>query len=233
MLLPFIVISQEISKSNYDSVPVYSKEELKEAILNLRKNKPKKKDETYAYNKDETAPQYPGCKTGNNEKKRKCMSEKLANFIVKEFNKDLAKGLGLYGRQRLAIIFKIDTSGRAIEVRARAPHPKLEKEAIRVIKMLPIIKPGTKNGKKVVFDSHEHVANQILSKIYIPKFIRYLISVMYAIYEKYSLKKFSGLIGISSLSKVSIAFLKSILLMHLLALDVFLSSKEKFLFNLR
>ena len=40
--------------------------------------------------------------------------------------------------------------GRAIEVRARAPHPKLEKEAIRVIKMLPIIKPGTKNGKKVV-----------------------------------------------------------------------------------
>ena len=78
------------------------------------------------------------------------MSEKLANFIVKEFNKDLAKGLGLYGRQRLAIIFKIDTSGRAIEVKARAPHPKLEKEAIRVIKMLPIIKPGTKNGKKVV-----------------------------------------------------------------------------------
>ena len=150
MLLPFIVISQEISKSNYDSVPVYSKEELKEAILNLRKNKPKKKDETYAYNKDETAPQYPGCKKGNNEKKRKCMSEKLANFIVKEFNKDLAKGLGLYGRQRLAIIFKIDTLGRAIEVRARAPHPKLEKEAIRVIKMLPIIKPGTKNGKKVV-----------------------------------------------------------------------------------
>ena len=72
MLLPFIVISQEISKSNYDSVPVYSKEELKEAILNLRKNKPKKKDETYAYNKDETAPQYPGCKKGNNEKKRKC-----------------------------------------------------------------------------------------------------------------------------------------------------------------
>ena len=61
--------------------------------------------------------------------------------------------------------------------------------------LIPIGLKLLKDGKKVVFDSHEHIANQILSKIYIPKFIRYLISVIYAIYEKYSLKKFSGLIG--------------------------------------
>ena len=53
-------------------------------------------------------------------------------------------------RQRISVIFKIDTLGRATEIRARAPHSKLEREAVRVIKMLPIMKPATQDGKKVV-----------------------------------------------------------------------------------
>ena len=34
--------------------------------------------------------------------------------------------------------------------RARAAHKNLEKEAIRVIKLLPIFKPGIYDGKKVI-----------------------------------------------------------------------------------
>ncbi len=78
------------------------------------------------------------------------MSEKIAKFVQKEFNKTLAGGLGLSGRQRISVIFKIDTFGRVIVPRARAPHFRLEKEAIRVVKMLPIMKPGTQDGKKVI-----------------------------------------------------------------------------------
>ena len=103
-----------------------------------------------ALSSQQTTPEYPGCKKGNNEKKRKCMSDKIAKFIAKEFDVGCADGLGLSGRQRISVIFKIDTLGRSIDIRARARHRKLEREAVRVIKMLPIVKPGIQDGKKVV-----------------------------------------------------------------------------------
>ena len=47
-----------------------------------------------------------------------------------------------------------------------------------------------KKGKKVIFDSHELIQDQILSKHYLPKFLRSTVSKIYSMYEKYSLKKF-------------------------------------------
>jgi protein TonB len=35
-------------------------------------------------------------------------------------------------------------------VRARAPHPRLVKEATRVVNLLPKMKPGKQRGKAVV-----------------------------------------------------------------------------------
>ena len=61
--------------------------------------------------------------------------------------------------------------------------------------LIPIGKKLLKKGKKVVFDSHEHIKNQILSKTYIPKLFRGLIANIYSFYEKKNLKKFSGLIA--------------------------------------
>ncbi len=122
LVLPSLLFSQEI-KENIEAVPF--------AMI-------------------ENVPIYPGCDKVSNEKKRKCMSEKIAKFVQKEFNKTLAGRLGLSGRQRISVIFKIDTFGRVIVPRARAPHFRLEKEAIRVVKMLPIMKPGTQDGKKVI-----------------------------------------------------------------------------------
>ena len=72
----------------------------------------------------ENVPVFPGCERGNNEKKRKCMSEKIAKFVQRKFNTDLAGDLGLTGRQRISVIFKIDKSGNVTGVRARAPHPR-------------------------------------------------------------------------------------------------------------
>ena len=94
-------------------------------------------------------PVYPGCK-GSELKKRKCMSERIAKFVERKFNTNIAADLGLTGRQRIGIIFKIDTLGNITGVRARAPHPRLEQEAVRVINLLPKMKPGIKNGKPVI-----------------------------------------------------------------------------------
>ena len=98
----------------------------------------------------ENVPVFPGCERGNNEKKRKCMSEKISKFVQRKFNTDLAGDLGLTGRQRISVIFKIDKSGNVKGVRARAPHPRLEKEAQRVINLLPKMQPGKQRGKAVI-----------------------------------------------------------------------------------
>ncbi len=98
----------------------------------------------------ENVPEYPGCERGSNADKRKCMSDKIAKFVRRKFNTDLAGDLGLSGRQRISVIFKIDKNGNVTGVRSRAPHPRLEKEAARVINMLPKMKPGRQRGKPVI-----------------------------------------------------------------------------------
>ena len=97
----------------------------------------------------ENVPIFPGCEKGNNDAKKKCMSEKIQKFVQKKFNTDLAADLGLSGRQRINVIFKIDKTGNVVGVRSRAPHPKLEQEAARVINLLPKMKPGKQRGKAV------------------------------------------------------------------------------------
>lgn len=97
----------------------------------------------------ENVPVFPGCEKGNNAKKKKCMSEKIQKFVNRKFNTDLASDLGLSGRQRINVVFKIDKTGKVVGIRARAPHPGLEKEAARVIGLLPQMKPGKQRGKPV------------------------------------------------------------------------------------
>ena len=98
----------------------------------------------------ENVPIYPGCeKKKNNAEKKQCMSEKIQKFVQKKFNTELAGDLGLEGRQRISVQFKIDKNGNVVNVRARAPHPKLQQEAIKVVKSLPKMVPGKQRGKAV------------------------------------------------------------------------------------
>lgn len=98
----------------------------------------------------ENVPVYPGCEKGNNAAKKACMSQKIQKFVQKKFNTELAGDLGLSGKQRISVIFKIDKNGNVTGVRSRAPHPRLEQEAARVINALPKMKPGKQRGKAVI-----------------------------------------------------------------------------------
>ncbi len=95
---------------------------------------------------------FPGCeKKKGNAAKKACMNEKVNKFINKKFNTELASDLGLApGRKRIFVSFKVDKSGNITSIGARGPHPGLEKEAKRVISMLPKMKPGRQRGKSVV-----------------------------------------------------------------------------------
>jgi len=97
----------------------------------------------------EEVPTYPGC-TGTNEEKKACFSEKIQKLVGRKFNADLAGELGLSsGKKRITVLFKIDKNGNIVEMRARAPHVALEKEAMRVVKLLPIMTPGKMQGRPV------------------------------------------------------------------------------------
>ncbi len=54
------------------------------------------------------------------------------------------------GKKRVFIGFKIDKEGNVVNVAARAPHPKIKEEVIRVMNTLPKMIPGEDDGKKVV-----------------------------------------------------------------------------------
>ena len=115
----------------------------------------------------ENVPEFPGCEKGSNAEKRKCMSKKIEKFVQKKFNTDLAGDLGLTGKQRINVIFKIDKNGNVTGVRSRAPHPRLEKEAARVINMLPKMKPGRQRGKAVVVPYSLPITFKVQNKHYI------------------------------------------------------------------
>jgi bla regulator protein BlaR1 len=96
----------------------------------------------------EKVPAYPGC-FGTNVEMKACMSKRIQQFVGEKFNRDLAKDLNLSGRQRISVQFKIDKNGNVVDVRARAPHPDLEVEAVRVVSKLPKMIPGKQDGQTV------------------------------------------------------------------------------------
>ena len=97
------------------------------------------------------SPLFEACKDlQDNEAQKTCFSDNINNHVQQNFNTKLANSLGLEkGVKRIFIAFKIDTNGEVTDIRARAPHPDLEAEAIRVIKLLPKIIPGKQDGKVV------------------------------------------------------------------------------------
>ena len=99
----------------------------------------------------ENVPVYPGCESlTTNAERRKCMANEISKLVQKNFNVDLADGLGLEGRQRINVVFKINKEGEIEDIKSRAPHPELEKEAVRIISLLPKMKPGSHKGKNVI-----------------------------------------------------------------------------------
>ena len=90
-----------------------------------------------------------GADKAKNELK-KCFSKKVQKHFGRKFNADLPNELGLSsGKKRVSIMFKIDKTGNVVNIQARAPHPKIKSEVIKVMKQLPKMKPGKQRGKPV------------------------------------------------------------------------------------
>ena len=98
----------------------------------------------------EDVPLFPGCESfSENKDREKCMSEEVNHFVSKEFDTTLGEKLGLTGTNLVVIRFVVNTQGEVDQIQTRAPHPGLEKEAERVINLLPKMQPGKQRGKPV------------------------------------------------------------------------------------
>ena len=97
----------------------------------------------------EDVPVFPGCK-GNKAALKKCFSKMVQKHFGRKFDSELPNELGLSpGRKRVFIGFKIDRQGNIVNIQARAPHPKIKSEVVKVMKQLPKMKPGRQRGKPV------------------------------------------------------------------------------------
>lgn len=105
-------------------------------------------EEDVAFARIEDVPVYPGCK-GSNQQKRDCLNKKMQKHVQRKFNGELAGDLGLSGKQKIYVQFKITKTGGIQIIGARAPHKRLEKEARRVVNLLPKMQPGKQRGRPV------------------------------------------------------------------------------------
>lgn len=105
-------------------------------------------DETVAFALVDEVPVFPGCEEVLKSNRRSCFQKQIQMHIAKNFRyPKVAQKQKIQGR--VFVQFTIDIDGSIEGIRTRGPHPLLEKEANRIISLLPKITPGSKNGKLV------------------------------------------------------------------------------------
>ena len=95
----------------------------------------------------EKAPVFPGC-SGNNAELKRCFQQKMEEHLLKNFQyPEVAMEMGIRGR--VYVMFIIDDTGCVANIRSRGPDKLLEKEAERIISLLPKMTPGKQRGHPV------------------------------------------------------------------------------------
>ena len=123
--------------------------EVIEAVNIKEEDEPEELIEDVPFISIEDVPVFPGC-TGSKTELKACFNKKMQKHFQRKFNADLPNDLGMSpGKKRIIMLFKINKVGDIVDIRAKAPHPRLQKEAIRIIKLLPKMKPGRQRGKAV------------------------------------------------------------------------------------
>lgn len=95
-------------------------------------------------------PVYPGCESlTTNEELRNCLSDKVNAFISRKFDVDKYSEKYLGTKNRIDVMFTINSEGIITNVEARSPHPDLAKEAASVVRKLPKMIPGKHENQPV------------------------------------------------------------------------------------
>ena len=103
-------------------------------------------NKTSAFDKIEEVPVYPGCEKAKN--KRSCANTKIQEHIIRNFRYPKeAQKKKIQGK--VYVQFYVGVGGYIDNIRVRARHEILEKEAKRIISLLPRFVPGKIGGEAV------------------------------------------------------------------------------------
>ena len=96
----------------------------------------------------EDVPVFPGCEGLSKNETKDCFQKKVQEHVMKNFRyPETALQLGIQGR--VSVVFIVDSKGFTTNIRSRGPDKLLEKEAERIIGLLPKMEPGKQRGKPV------------------------------------------------------------------------------------
>ncbi len=96
----------------------------------------------------EKVPVWPGCKGKNNAELKKCFQTKMIEHVTDNFEyPEIALELGINGR--VFVLFNVDSQGYVTNIKTRGPDRLLEKEAARIIGLVPKMIPGQQRGRNV------------------------------------------------------------------------------------
>ena len=141
---------QEIKETVIVSTETNQTDAIAERVVNVVDVKVKvvEEDVEVAFAVIEDVPIYPGCEGLSKNEIKDCFQRKIQEHVVKNFRyPEAALELGIQGR--VSVMFVIDSKGYASGVRSRGPDKILEKEAERIIGLLPKMQPGKQRGKAV------------------------------------------------------------------------------------
>jgi hypothetical protein len=128
-----IIIPEKIEPVDLIGIPVYQEEE-EEILVGLLTV--------------ETPPEFKNTpKHLKLKEKRDYFSEEITRIFLKNFNTSICTELT--GKQKIFTQFKINKDGLISDIKIRAPHPDLEKETKRVLKLFPKFIPATQANQPV------------------------------------------------------------------------------------
>ena len=111
---------------------------------------PPKIIEDVPYDFVEQRPIFKGCEGLSKLASKECFDKKMSKFIQRNFDASLAEDLGLYsGVHKIYTQFIIDKNGDVVDIKIRAPHPKLTSETLQTLEKLPKFTPGKQNNRFV------------------------------------------------------------------------------------
>ena len=140
----------DIEETVIKSTEIEMDDVIEEAVVAVESVKVEEEEEevTVPFAVVEKVPIYPGCTGKTNAELKNCFEQKIIEHVSKNFKfPDLALEMGINGK--VFVMFVVDSDGNVTGIRSRGPDKVLEKEAERIISLLPKMTPAKQRGKSV------------------------------------------------------------------------------------
>jgi protein TonB len=141
---------EEVNETIFESTESNQEDVIQARIVSIEEVKVAKVEEDIEvpFAVLESVPIFPGCEGGTKDEIRNCFQRKILEHVQKNFvYPQTAQDLGIHGK--VFVVFVIDKNGLVTKIQSRGPDNLLEKEAERIISLLPKMIPGKQRGKPV------------------------------------------------------------------------------------